>query len=158
MKDTLYLLRPGFFNAGVGPLYCGDSLPVEGLLSFFPRLRTLLEVHYLEFPRPRAALVETLGEEHQGIPVLILADEREITDAEHSPLSVRAVLAPGSGLMENGTRSRARVPPTENALTSGFEMADETMTRPVMPQSCVGDRSTPIPRATVNHQTGGADL
>ena len=39
MKDTLYLLRPGFFNAGVGPLYCGDSLPVEGLLSFFPQLR-----------------------------------------------------------------------------------------------------------------------
>jgi hypothetical protein len=89
MKDTLYLLRPGFFNAGVGPLYCGDSLPVEGLLSFFPQLRTLLEVHYLEFPRPRAALVETLGEEHQGIPVLILADEREITDEELTPKTAK---------------------------------------------------------------------
>ncbi len=85
MKDQLYLLRPGFFNAGLGPLYCGDSLPVEGMLSFFPRLRTLLDVHYLEFPRPRAALVSALGEEFQAIPVLILADEREVSDEELTP-------------------------------------------------------------------------
>jgi hypothetical protein len=85
MKDELYLLRPGFFNVGVGPLYCGDSLPVEGLLSFFPQLRTLLNVHYLEFPRPRAALAATLGEEHQGIPVLVLADERKIADEDLIP-------------------------------------------------------------------------
>jgi hypothetical protein len=85
MKDELYLLRPGFYNVGVGPLYCGDSLPVEGLLSFFPQLRNLLNVHYLEFARPRAALVDTLGEENQGIPVLILADEREITDEDLTP-------------------------------------------------------------------------
>jgi hypothetical protein len=85
MKDQLYLLRPGFFNAGLGPLYCGDSLPVEGMLSFFPQLRTQLDVHYLEFPRPRAALVSALGEEHQGIPVLILADGRQIADEELAP-------------------------------------------------------------------------
>jgi hypothetical protein len=85
MKDQLYLLRPGFYNSGLGPLYCGDSLPVEGLLSFFPQLRTLLDVHYLEFPRPRAALVRALGEELQGIPVLILAAEREIVDEDLEP-------------------------------------------------------------------------
>src|SRR4051794_31083318 len=82
MKDQLYLLRPGFMNAGIGPLYCGDSLPVEGLLSFFPQLRSLLDVHYLEFPRPRAALVDLLGEESQGVPVLILAGDREIADPD----------------------------------------------------------------------------
>jgi hypothetical protein len=85
MKDQLYLLRPGFHNAGLGPLYCGDSLPVEGMLSFFPQLRALLDVHYLEFPRPRAVLVSTLGEEFQAIPVLILADESEIADEELTP-------------------------------------------------------------------------
>jgi hypothetical protein len=85
MKDKLYLLRPGFYNVGVGPLYCGDSLPVEGMLSFFPQLRTLLEVHYLDFKRPRAALVAELGEEHQGVPVLILADKREMADEEMAP-------------------------------------------------------------------------
>jgi hypothetical protein len=78
MKDQLYLLRPGFYNAGLGPLYCGDSLPVEGMLSFFPQLRGLLEVHYLEFPRPRVALVEALGADHQAVPVLILAPHRKI--------------------------------------------------------------------------------
>jgi hypothetical protein len=85
MKDELYLLRPGFYNVGVGPLYCGDSLPVEGLLSFFPQLRTLLDVHYLEFQRPRKALVETLGQEHQGIPVLILAAGRRLADEDLTP-------------------------------------------------------------------------
>jgi hypothetical protein len=55
------------------------------MLSFFPQLRTLLDVHYLEFPRPRAVLVSALGEEFQGIPVLILANESEIADEELTP-------------------------------------------------------------------------
>jgi hypothetical protein len=41
-KDQLYLLRPGFMNAGLGPLYCAESAPIEGVLSLFPRLRTLI--------------------------------------------------------------------------------------------------------------------
>lgn len=79
-KDQLYLLRPGFMNAAVGPLYCSDSAPVEGVLSFFPNLRTLIDVHYIEFPRPRAVLVEVLGEEYQGIPVLIMAPGRKLSE------------------------------------------------------------------------------
>jgi hypothetical protein len=74
MKDQLYLLEPGFSNGGLGPLYCGDSVAIEGLLSFFPALREAVDVHYIAFPRPRAPLVEALGEERQSVPVLILAD------------------------------------------------------------------------------------
>lgn len=85
MKDQLYLLRPGFINAGLGPLYCSDSAPVEGVLSFFPQLRELLEVHYLEFPRPRRPLIAALGEPHQSLPVLILAADSRIKDAELEP-------------------------------------------------------------------------
>ena len=88
MKDQLYLLRPGFTNAGMGPLYCSDSAPVEGVLSFFPQLRDLIEVHYLEFPRPRRALVKALGEKHQSLPVLILAPGKKIVDPELSPSQV----------------------------------------------------------------------
>jgi hypothetical protein len=73
MKDQLYLLRPGFFNGSRGPFYCPDSASVEGLLGFFPKLRERVEVHYLEFSRPRNPLVETLGESHQSLPVLIVA-------------------------------------------------------------------------------------
>jgi hypothetical protein len=87
MKDQLFLLRPGFKNAGMGPLYCSDSAPVEGVLSFFPELRSILDVHYLEFPRPRRELVAALGEQHQSLPVLILADERRVKDAALEPQS-----------------------------------------------------------------------
>jgi Protein of unknown function (DUF3088) len=87
MKDQLYLLRPGFMNAGMGPLYCSDSAPVEGVLSFFPQLRELVDIHYLEFPRPREPLVKALGDQNQSLPVLILAANRKINDAELEPRS-----------------------------------------------------------------------
>ena len=85
MKDQLFLLRPGFHNAGLGPLYCSDSVGIEGLLSFCPDLRTLVDVHYLDFQRPRSALVSALGEDHQAAPVIILADTVEIEDAGVTP-------------------------------------------------------------------------
>lgn len=85
MKDQLYLLRPGFMNAGMGPLYCSDSAPVEGVLSFFPQLRQLIDVNYLEFARPRKPLVKALGDQFQSLPVLILAADRELKDPELEP-------------------------------------------------------------------------
>lgn len=68
-------MQPGFINAGLGPFYCGDSVSVEGLLSFFPTLREAVDVHYVAFQRPRQALVDALGERNQSVPVLILGDE-----------------------------------------------------------------------------------
>ena len=85
MKDQLYLLRPGFSNAGLGPMYCSDSAPVEGMLSFFPELRQMVDVHYLEFPRPRKQVVEALGEQHQSLPVLIIAANRQVKEQELEP-------------------------------------------------------------------------
>jgi hypothetical protein len=85
MKDQLYLLRPGFFNGPLGPMYCSDSTPVEGVLSFFPQLRKLVDVHYLDFPRPRAELVKQLGEEFQGLPVLVLAAGGKIKEKDLEP-------------------------------------------------------------------------
>ena len=58
---------------------------MEGVLSFFPELRKLIDVHYLEFPRPRQELVRALGEEYQSLPVLILADDRKVKDADLEP-------------------------------------------------------------------------
>ena len=87
MKDKLYLLQPGFQNSSGVTSYCADSAPVEGVLSFFPQLRDLLEVHYLPFPRPRAVLVEALGEAHQSVPVLILGAGREVKGGAPEPSS-----------------------------------------------------------------------
>ncbi|WP_309605640.1 DUF3088 family protein [Phenylobacterium sp.] len=85
MKDQLFLLKPGFHNAGLGPLYCGDSVSIEGLLSFCPDLRTLVDVHYLDFQRPRSPLVSWLGKDHQSVPVIILADATRVDDPGVAP-------------------------------------------------------------------------
>jgi Protein of unknown function (DUF3088) len=92
MKDRLYLLRPGFMNAGIGPLYCNDSAPVEGMLGFFPKLRELLDVQYVEFARPRVPLIEALGSEHQSLPVLIVAAGRKLKAGTPKPETARGRL------------------------------------------------------------------
>lgn len=74
MKDQLFLMKPGFTNAGMGPFYCGDSVSVEGLLGFFPELREKIDVEYVEFTRPRQPIAGILGEDNQSIPVLVLAE------------------------------------------------------------------------------------
>jgi hypothetical protein len=73
MKDRLFMLRPGFFQGSDGPFYCGDSVVVEGLLSFFPQLRAAIDVDYIDASRPRASIVEWIGEGNQSAPVLVLA-------------------------------------------------------------------------------------
>ena len=78
MTDKLFLMTPGFRNAGLGPFYCGDSVSVEGLLGFFPALREKLDVTYIDFPRPRRAIVELIGEANQSVPVLVLAEDASI--------------------------------------------------------------------------------
>jgi hypothetical protein len=45
---------------------------VEGVLAYHPNVRYELDVQYVDFARPRPAVVEMLGEEYQGCPVLIL--------------------------------------------------------------------------------------
>lgn len=79
-KDKLFLLKPDFHNGAEGPFYCPECALVEGMLSYYPKLRHKLEVHYVDFPKPRAAVVAELGESNQGCPVLILADGRRMLD------------------------------------------------------------------------------
>lgn len=71
-RDRLFSLKPGYMDGGQGPFYCPGSLKLEGLLSYFPQLRHALDVQYIEFPRPRKVLVDLIGEENQGAPVLVL--------------------------------------------------------------------------------------
>jgi hypothetical protein len=74
MKDRLYLLKPNFTDKGAGPFFCPGCGRVEGMLSYYPALRDKIEIHHIDFQRPRPALVSELGEEHQGCPKLILGD------------------------------------------------------------------------------------
>ena len=72
-KDRLFLLKPGFHDAGEGPFHCPECAQVTGLLEYHPQLRNLLDIQQVEFPRPRPAIVALLGPDHQSCPVLVLA-------------------------------------------------------------------------------------
>ena len=78
--DKLFLLKPDFRKGEEGPFYCPECALVEGVLSFYPKLRHKLEVQYVDFAKPRAAVVAELGEANQGCPVLVLADGKRLLD------------------------------------------------------------------------------
>lgn len=113
MKDKLFLMNPGFINAGLGPFYCGDSVPVEGFLSFFPKLREQLDVTYIDFPRPRQPIVDLIGKDHQSVPVLVLADEAEV------PAGISVKTADGRRFIEDERHIRHYLSVTHDLPTAG---------------------------------------
>jgi hypothetical protein len=72
-RDQLFLLEPDFMAGPRGPCYCPACATLEGVLAFYPRLREVLDVQYVEFPRPRPRVVEAIGAENQGLPALVVA-------------------------------------------------------------------------------------
>ena len=74
MKDTLFVLRPGFDDKGVR-WFCPYSAQVMGFLSYYPHIRDTVDVVELEFAKPRKPLVDLVGEAHQSAPILVLAGE-----------------------------------------------------------------------------------
>lgn len=77
-RDLLLLLEHGFTDpAHPDELFvCPDGIPVEGLLAGDPERAKRLDIKRLPFPRPRTEVVALLGEQHQGLPVLILSDDQ----------------------------------------------------------------------------------
>ena len=62
------------------------------MLSFLPKLRQLVDVQYVEFPRPRAPLVQALGAEYQSLPVLVLALGRKLKPGVPKPMTANGRL------------------------------------------------------------------
>ncbi len=77
IRPVLFVLRPSFAapKAGPGTYFCPHSATVEGLLSFHPELRERLDVRYVDFARPRRAVIAEIGEANQACPVLVLPPE-----------------------------------------------------------------------------------
>ncbi|BAV52579.1 Putative uncharacterized protein (plasmid) [Mesorhizobium loti] len=78
-KAVLFLLSPDFEDAKLPGqrFFCRHSALVEGVLTSFPRLVDVIDVHRIAFPRPRTQVVDLIGEANQALPVLILpAGER----------------------------------------------------------------------------------
>lgn len=76
-RDALFLLTPDFADPakGAGAFFCPETALVEGMLAFYPKLRAEIDVHYVGFAKPRAAIVSLLGPSVQTCPVLVLSDE-----------------------------------------------------------------------------------
>jgi hypothetical protein len=75
--EKLFLIKADFLDASRadGKIYfCPDCSPIEGLLSYYPRLREELDVQYVDFNRPREILVDLIGEANQSCPVLVFED------------------------------------------------------------------------------------
>ncbi|QYM78900.1 DUF3088 domain-containing protein [Horticoccus luteus] len=72
-RDHLYIIKSGFQHEGHGPYYCPGCAEMVGLLEFYPELKEHVEIHWVDFARPRPELVELLGAENQSCPVLVLA-------------------------------------------------------------------------------------
>ena len=80
MKDQLFILKAPFTD---GPFdwYCNDCATMEGALLANPHWNDKIDVRRIGFPRPRRELIELVGEENQGLPMLIMDIERAPGDA-----------------------------------------------------------------------------
>ncbi len=88
--DQLFLLKPDFTDAAAGPhrYYCPHCASIAGVLGYYPKLRAALQVHDVDFPRPRAAVAALLGPDHPGCPVLVLEENRVV------PAGIKTNVAP----------------------------------------------------------------
>lgn len=78
MKDVLFLLPADFDDGGL-PWYCRECAEIRGLLAYYPQLAGRLDVRVVDYPRPRPAMVELLGDANQNCPTLVIADGRELS-------------------------------------------------------------------------------
>lgn len=69
------MLNPWNDGPDQGPFYCPDCGVVEGFFTYNPEIREQVDIIHVDFQRPRPEIIEQLGEENQGSPVLVLPDD-----------------------------------------------------------------------------------
>lgn len=74
MRDTLFLLPPGFFD-NERREYCPECAEMWGLLSYFPAIKESVEIVYQPIDKPRPDIVAKLGEKNQNCPTLVLHED-----------------------------------------------------------------------------------
>jgi hypothetical protein len=72
-RDRLFLLEHAFADPELGGrvTYCKDCMTVEGVLATWPELAANIDVILVPWPRPRAAVIEAIGEANQNLPALV---------------------------------------------------------------------------------------
>ncbi len=74
VKDTLFLLKHDFSDGPEQPFYCPECALINGVLHYYPQLRHVVDVRYVDYPRPRPEVVALVGEANQSCPVLVLGE------------------------------------------------------------------------------------
>ena len=78
-RDTLFLLPPGFHDRGERQ-FCPECAEIWGLLSWYPAIFHSLTVTYVPIQKPRAAMVDMIGDKNQNAPTLVLSDDSPTFD------------------------------------------------------------------------------
>ena len=77
----LFLLKPGFTDPNMdneGKIYyCPQNAMIEGVIKYYPQLEEMIEIHRVDFKRPRQAIIELIGEENQSCPVLVIENNKD---------------------------------------------------------------------------------
>ncbi|MGZ9114075.1 MAG: DUF3088 domain-containing protein [Brevundimonas sp.] len=76
-RDRLFIVKPGFADpAFPGQVfYCWHCALMEGLIASFPAALGSIDIERIEWPRPRQAVIDMVGPDHQNLPLLVLADD-----------------------------------------------------------------------------------
>ena len=77
-KHILFVLKPGFYDGDEGPFYCPHSVAIEGILKYLPEIEEKVDVRRIDFQRPRKEVIDLIGKENQGSPVLVLDTASEV--------------------------------------------------------------------------------
>ena len=82
-KPILFTLKPNFLEGGRS-YFCPDCAMVEGALAYHPEAKAELDIRPVDFARPRPEVIELLGAENQGCPVLVLPPDTAPPAGVHS--------------------------------------------------------------------------
>ena len=80
MKDQLFILAAPFADGGF-EWYCNDCATLEGALLVNPHWIDKVDVRRIGFARPRQQIIDLVGPDWQGCPMLVMDKERAPGDA-----------------------------------------------------------------------------
>lgn len=98
MKPKLFILKMPFVDSDIDNTkntlwFCAHCALIEAALQINPLWRQHIEVSYIDFPKPRKAIVDILGADRQWLPALVISSENVITD----PIEITSYLAHNYG-------------------------------------------------------------
>lgn len=70
-RDRLYLLLPSFPSETGVQQFCPDCMMIEGIIATVPEVWEAVDIYYVGFERPRQAIIDAVGPEKQGCPLLV---------------------------------------------------------------------------------------